>query len=115
MLVFLLEQLILAALTVFLLHQYGNIHSLSWYVISAVLVGWYFSFSIVCILPADVSASFYRQCLGEAGTDPALQEKCTKPWSYIPENFLFVFWQVIYWVSLPLTWVVFPMMESYVR
>lgn len=31
-------------------------------------------------------------------------EPCVKPWSYIPEGVLPVFWRVVYWSSQFLTW-----------
>eukprot|EP01135_Chromosphaera_perkinsii_P010526 Nk52_evm36s2152 gene=Nk52_evmTU36s2152 len=98
------------------MHQYGDLRNLRWYVITAVFLGWYISFSVVLILPSDVSSVFYRSCVEDEGDDPERATAlCHTPWSYIPENVLLVIWKVIYWLSLPLTWLIFPIMESYVR
>lgn len=29
---------------------------------------------------------------------------CNKPWSYIPDGIMPVFWRVVYWTSQCLTW-----------
>ncbi|KAK5619405.1 LMBR1 domain-containing protein 2-B [Crenichthys baileyi] len=40
---------------------------------------------------------------------------CYKPWSYIPEGIMPVFWRVVYWTSQCLTWLLLPFMQSYAR
>lgn len=30
--------------------------------------------------------------------------QCYKPWSYIPDGIMPVFWRVVYWTSQCLTW-----------
>lgn len=42
-------------------------------------------------------------------------DKCTKPWSYIPDGILPIFWRVVYWTSQFLTWILLPFMQSYAR
>ncbi|XP_071811243.1 G-protein coupled receptor-associated protein LMBRD2-like isoform X2 [Apostichopus japonicus] len=40
--------------------------------------------------------------------------ECHEPWSYVPENILPIIWSIVYWTSYLLTWIVMPMMKSYV-
>uniref|UniRef100_A0A8C7TUQ0 LMBR1 domain containing 2b n=1 Tax=Oncorhynchus mykiss TaxID=8022 RepID=A0A8C7TUQ0_ONCMY len=40
---------------------------------------------------------------------------CYKPWSYIPDGIMPVFWRVVYWTSQCLTWLLLPFMQSYAR
>ncbi|KAI4887818.1 hypothetical protein NFI96_005377 [Prochilodus magdalenae] len=42
-------------------------------------------------------------------------EVCDKPWSYIPDGILPIFWRVVYWTSQSLTWLLIPFMQSYAR
>lgn len=58
-----LEMLIILAITTGLLHKYGDWRRQHVVVSAATLVSWYFSFSIVAILPIDVVQTTYRQCL----------------------------------------------------
>ncbi|KAE8285572.1 LMBR1 domain-containing protein 2-B [Larimichthys crocea] len=41
--------------------------------------------------------------------------QCYKPWSYIPDGIMPVFWRVVYWTSQCLTWLLLPFMQSYAR
>lgn len=39
---------------------------------------------------------------------------CKEPWSYVPGKTLPIIWSIVYWTSYLLTWVVMPLMKSYV-
>lgn len=54
-----------------ILWSYGNIPKATPAVITAVLIAWYFSLCIVTILPNDISATFYRQCVEHHSPTPA--------------------------------------------
>ncbi|NXR03545.1 LMBD2 protein, partial [Sagittarius serpentarius] len=43
------------------------------------------------------------------------KQKCFKPWSYIPNGIMPIFWRVVYWTSQFLTWILLPFMQSYAR
>eukprot|EP01134_Creolimax_fragrantissima_P007859 CFRG7859T1 len=49
--------------TALVLHRYGNLMRLRWYVILIVFLTWWINFSVIVITPVDVSATFYRHCL----------------------------------------------------
>uniref|UniRef100_A0A674HMA5 LMBR1 domain containing 2 n=1 Tax=Taeniopygia guttata TaxID=59729 RepID=A0A674HMA5_TAEGU len=46
---------------------------------------------------------------------PSSKQKCFKPWSYIPDGIMPIFWRVVYWTSQFLTWILLPFMQSYAR
>ncbi|XP_061191902.1 G-protein coupled receptor-associated protein LMBRD2-like [Saccostrea echinata] len=55
-----------------------------------------------------------------ASSTPALQifsqvhdSPCEIPLSHVPENVLPTLWQVVYWTSQLLTWIILPLMQSY--
>ncbi|XP_061527811.1 G-protein coupled receptor-associated protein LMBRD2B-like [Phycodurus eques] len=123
-----------------LLHRYGDLRKQQRMVLLGTLASWYLCFLIVFILPLDVSTTIYKQCLldnarhptpvtlttstrssnrtGNSSTlDPTEREAsvCEKPWSYIPDSVLPVFWRVVYWTSQFLTWLLLPFMQSYAR
>lgn len=126
-------------LALFLLHRYGDFRKQQRMVLFGTLLAWYLCFLIVFILPLDVSTTIYRQCITDhefvstvgpsnrttpnrttpntttAPTKSSVPSPCYKPWSYIPEGIMPVFWRVVYWTSQCLTWLLLPFMQSYAR
>uniref|UniRef100_A0A8C0EK96 LMBR1 domain containing 2 n=2 Tax=Strigidae TaxID=30459 RepID=A0A8C0EK96_BUBBB len=105
-----LEIVFVFFLALFLLHRYGDFKKQHRLVIIATLLAWYLCFLIVFILPLDVSTVrnlkwFLCSC----------KQKCFKPWSYIPNGIMPIFWRVVYWTSQFLTWILLPFMQSYAR
>uniref|UniRef100_A0A668A891 LMBR1 domain containing 2b n=1 Tax=Myripristis murdjan TaxID=586833 RepID=A0A668A891_9TELE len=101
-----IEIVVVFFLALFLLHRYGDFRKQQRMVLFGTLLAWYLCFLIVFILPLDVS------------TVSALwnsQKSCHKPWSYIPDGIMPVFWRVVYWTSQCLTWLLLPFMQSYAR
>ncbi|XP_065663092.1 G-protein coupled receptor-associated protein LMBRD2 [Hydra vulgaris] len=128
---FALEFVCVFFVTLIILHQYGDLRKQHVLVTLAVFISWFFSFLIVFILPLDVSNSCYLECLKRSNstnmlkniyplsrTDFAKQrdEKpiCFVPWSYVSGDLLPYLWRVIYWSSQLLSWIILPMMQSYV-
>ncbi|XP_054630384.1 G-protein coupled receptor-associated protein LMBRD2B-like [Dunckerocampus dactyliophorus] len=115
-----------------LLHRYGDLRRQQRMVLLGTLVSWYLCFLIVFVLPLDVSTTIYKQCVLDNAHNPAAaavavtptrnssslyptDSVCEKPWSYIPDGVLPVFWRVVYWTSQFLTWLLLPFMQSYAR
>ncbi|XP_034048190.1 G-protein coupled receptor-associated protein LMBRD2B [Thalassophryne amazonica] len=132
------EIVVVFFLALFLLHRYGDFRKQQRMVLFGTLLAWYLCFLIVFILPLDVSTTIYRQCKinqeqhvfvstvsplpinQTAGNTSVLPTKrtwkpCYKPWSYIPDGIMPVFWRVVYWTSQCLTWLLLPFMQSYAR
>lgn len=40
---------------------------------------------------------------------------CQKPWGMVPDDVFPNFWRIIYWSSQFLTWLVLPLMQSYLK
>ncbi|XP_057287108.1 G-protein coupled receptor-associated protein LMBRD2 [Pezoporus wallicus] len=121
-----LEIVFVFFLALFLLHRYGDFKKQHKLVIIATLLAWYLCFLIVFILPLDVSTTIYNRCKLAVNSSPAesngsyvslapSKQKCFKPWSYIPNGIMPVFWRVVYWTSQFLTWILLPFMQSYAR
>lgn len=123
-------------LALYLLQRYGDLRKQQRMVLLGTLLSWYLCFLIVFILPLDVSTTIYKQCVlqsnhtihvsqaghtiqTKASSSPYLSisgpKGCEKPWSYIPDGVLPVFWRVVYWTSQFLTWLLLPFMQSYAR
>ncbi|XP_066993636.1 LMBR1 domain-containing protein 2 homolog isoform X2 [Anabrus simplex] len=116
-----------------LLYNYGNWMKHHIIVTVAVLVAWYFSFLIIFVLPLDVSSTVFRQCMKElnindSATAPAPSNEtgnstptvpvfpmCREPWSYVVDDVYLHLWRVVYWTSQCLTWLVLPLMQSYIK
>ncbi|KAM7077266.1 G-protein coupled receptor-associated protein LMBRD2 isoform 2-T3 [Ciconia maguari] len=110
-----LEIVFVFFLALFLLHRYGDFKKQHRLVIIATLLAWYLCFLIVFILPLDVSTTIYNRCKLAVNSSPAesngsyvtlapSKQKCFKPWSYIPNGIMPIFWRVVYWTSQFLTW-----------
>ncbi|XP_028731450.1 G-protein coupled receptor-associated protein LMBRD2 isoform X1 [Peromyscus leucopus] len=128
-----LEIVFVFFLALFLLHRYGDFKKQHRLVIIGTLLAWYLCFLIVFILPLDVSTTIYNRCRHAAANSsppennnvtgvyapvtpaPSRQHPCFKPWSYIPDGIMPIFWRVVYWTSQFLTWILLPFMQSYAR
>ncbi|XP_073696555.1 G-protein coupled receptor-associated protein LMBRD2a [Garra rufa] len=130
-----LEVVVVFFLALFLLHRYGDFRKQHRMVLFATLLAWFLCFLIVFILPLDVSTTIYNQCKNDnvvhrvasntlksdnssnSSMLPTqrVPKTCYKPWSYIPDGILPVFWRVVYWTSQFLTWLLIPFMQSYAR
>nr|XP_057912953.1 G-protein coupled receptor-associated protein LMBRD2B [Doryrhamphus excisus] len=129
-----LEIVVVFFLALFLLHRYGDFGKQQRMVLFGTLLAWYLCFLIVFILPLDVTTTIYKQCKKDheehAVSPPpvnqttrnvslaptqSVQAACHKPWSYIPDGIMPVFWRVVYWTSQCLTWLLLPFMQSYAR
>ncbi|KAJ3642157.1 hypothetical protein Zmor_024966 [Zophobas morio] len=106
------------------LYRYGNWFRHHIIVTLIVLLAWYFSFLIIFALPLDVISTVYRQCKEEHDI-PAVnaslhanftnKEKCEEPWSQVPDEVFPNLWHTVYWSTQCLTWLVMPMMQSYIK
>uniref|UniRef100_A0A8C9SXE1 LMBR1 domain containing 2a n=1 Tax=Scleropages formosus TaxID=113540 RepID=A0A8C9SXE1_SCLFO len=129
-----IEIVVVFFLALFLLHRYGDFRKQQRMVLFGTLLAWYLCFLIVFILPLDVStviplnnvltlnfSSKITQLRFEAHWVIGLlfccssPKVCYKPWSYIPDGIMPVFWRVVYWTSQCLTWLLLPFMQSYAR
>uniref|UniRef100_A0A8C7CC45 LMBR1 domain containing 2a n=1 Tax=Oncorhynchus kisutch TaxID=8019 RepID=A0A8C7CC45_ONCKI len=107
-----IEIVLVFFLPLFLLHRYGHFRKQHPLVLFGTLLSWYLCFLIVFILPLDVSTvcCSYPPIVSQYSTNTFV---CHKPWSYIPDGILPVFWRVVYWTSQCLTWLLLPFMQSY--
>ena len=134
---FIIEFIVVFFVTLATLHFYGNLRKNHVLVTLAVFVSWFFSFLIIFILPMDVTNTLYHDCLrhyttvapplhntttnatsnGTLATTtarPSLTHQCVKPMSHMPEYVLPGLWRCIYWSSQLLSWILLPIMQSYV-
>ncbi|RUS30062.1 LMBR1-like membrane protein-domain-containing protein [Jimgerdemannia flammicorona] len=93
-------------LVYFLVSYFANTKSHPWYVKVTTLVGWFFPFWIVFLLPLDLASTMYEICKPE--------DKCKIPFGHVSQQFLFIAWRTVYWTAFGLTWAVIPLMQSYV-
>ncbi|KAI4460477.1 hypothetical protein MML48_5g00020507 [Holotrichia oblita] len=83
---------------------------------------WYFSLLIIFALPLDVISTVFRQCTENnihfdiADTNHTNNTvTCIEPWSNVPEQVFPNLWRTVYWSMQFLTWLVMPMMQSYIK
>ncbi|KAI8640315.1 LMBR1-like membrane protein-domain-containing protein [Parasitella parasitica] len=94
---------LMLSIVLFTLSRYGNIKSQPWYVTVACIVGWFFPFWIIFLLPLDLASTIHDDKKGRV------------PFAYVSQHFLFIAWRVLYWTSFCLTWLTIPMMQAYVN
>ncbi|XP_023029127.2 LMBR1 domain-containing protein 2 homolog [Leptinotarsa decemlineata] len=108
------------------LYRYGNWFRHRIFVTLIVLLAWYCSFLIIFALPLDVISTVYRQCNDErkgnstppvwnSNSTDTLPATCGTPWSNLPEQVFTNLWRTVYWSTQFLTWLVMPMMQSYIK
>lgn len=109
-----------------ILYRYGNWFRHHIFVTLIVLLAWYFSFLIIFVLPLDVISTVYRQCTAEHTyvniTELAFNittlvppPSCEEPWSHVSDKVFPNLWRTVYWSSQCLTWMLMPMMQSYIK
>ncbi|MFH4980091.1 hypothetical protein AB6A40_006800 [Gnathostoma spinigerum] len=116
------DLVIVFVLTVFLLNKYGDWRKQHALVTISTFIGWYFSFLIIFVLPLDVSNTFHHGCLlaangmtnlSASNDSPSLS--CIGKNEFIDNRILLSMWRIVYWTAQILTWIVLPLMQSYVR
>ncbi|KAJ7335053.1 hypothetical protein JRQ81_012994 [Phrynocephalus forsythii] len=128
-----IEIVVVFFLALIILHRYGDFRKQHKLVIVATLLAWHLCFLMVFILPLDVTTTIYNRCkldingsyipptnsgssLHQEHASPTPRKhECFKPWSYIPDGIMPIFWRVVYWTSQFLTWILLPFMQSYAR
>lgn len=104
-----------------ILYRYGNWFRQHIIVTLVVLLAWYFSFLIIFALPLDVVSTVFRQCLEEhhdVNMSILINNStivCREPWSHVPNKAFPNLWKTVYWSSQCLTWLIMPMMQSYIK
>ncbi|KAF2069269.1 hypothetical protein CYY_009413 [Polysphondylium violaceum] len=91
------------------LHRYISIKKIPWYVYASVWIGWFMCFGIIILVPIDILCTDYRECVDEYGED-----KCSEPYSYISSQALAYFYRTFYFGTLLLTWLLYPLLGSFV-
>uniref|UniRef100_A0A336MFI0 CSON000855 protein n=1 Tax=Culicoides sonorensis TaxID=179676 RepID=A0A336MFI0_CULSO len=113
------------------LYRYGKIQTQHLIVSLSVLIAWSFSFMIVFTIPLDVTSTVYRQCKQEHNitlqvnkifmnsskneTEEEFPMACQKPWGMVSEEVFPNLWRIIYWTTQFLTWLIMPLMQSYLK
>lgn len=113
------------------LHRYGKIQTQHLIVSLSVLIAWSFSFMIVFTIPLDVTSTVYRQCKQEHNITLAVAKlfnssmknetaddfpmPCQKPWGMVADEVFPNLWRIIYWTTQFLTWLIMPLMQSYLK
>ncbi|KAF7270135.1 hypothetical protein GWI33_016874 [Rhynchophorus ferrugineus] len=99
------------------LYRYGNWFRHRIFVTLTVLLAWFCSFLIIFALPLDIISTVYRQQnLTEISTvyNDSL-ESPVEPYGNLPERVFINLWRTVYWSTQFLTWLVMPMMQSYIK
>lgn len=54
-----------------------------------------------------------QQAIGT--TKSSISDECQQPWGMVPDNVFPNLWRIIYWTSQFLTWLIMPLMQSYLK
>ncbi|CAI4228261.1 unnamed protein product [Auanema sp. JU1783] len=106
------ELFLVFILTSYLLNKYGNWRKQHIVVTLSTFIGWFFSFTIIFVLPLDVAITFYNKCeLNQKISN--FTDTCEQPDGFVPDDVLLRLWRVVYWTAQALTWIVLPLLQSY--
>jgi hypothetical protein len=103
---FVIVALLIAILTLLVYNHYAPFTTHPLWVPITVLTGFYLSFSIVFLIPIDVSSSMYDAC-------EETSRECERPFTYLDSETLLIVWRVVYWVTYCMCWTVYPILQSY--
>ncbi|XP_029167240.1 LMBR1 domain-containing protein 2 homolog [Nylanderia fulva] len=118
------EILVAFLLAATLLIKYANVFRIHIIVTVSVLIAWYFSLLIIFIIPLDVSSTVFRQCVEQNihnntknvdNTTSTPIVTCKEPWPNVPDHLFPNLWRIVYWTSQCLTWLILPLMQSYIK
>mmetsp|Transcript_537 Transcript_537/g.1885 ORF Transcript_537/g.1885 Transcript_537/m.1885 type:complete len:734 (+) Transcript_537:130-2331(+) len=119
------------AFALLLYNKYGSFRHRPLYVTVLALLGWTLCFYIVFLTPNDVAQASQCDvpvaCRSDdedaihqgVGVADLVKDDLEAPCKYedgrviVPYNVLVVLWTVVYWVTLFLTWFVYPIMQTY--
>lgn len=119
-------------LSTYTLRTFLSFQRTPFYVYLCSWIGYFLSISVIFLVPLDVAVTSYMTCeavsqnasllnaTGIVWTNPILGNltndtvQCDRPFNYIPPAHLEILWNCIYWSSYVATWVVFPLLQSYV-
>ncbi|CAF1481507.1 unnamed protein product, partial [Adineta ricciae] len=113
-------------ITLIFLYRCGNYRRQHVVTTIAVFIAWFFSTLTIFILPLDISLAIYRDCVTHpepitvkppTSNNSLINNStvivCPRPWSYVDRNVYAVLWQVVFWTSQVLTWLILPLMQSF--
>ena len=106
---FIAELVVTFLIVFYLIHKFGNFKQQNIFTTIATFIAWYFSFTIIFLLPLDVSSATYRQCKYDNITE------CVEPIGFMENETFILIWRIIYWSSQALTWLILPFIQSYVQ
>ncbi|KYQ90103.1 hypothetical protein DLAC_08688 [Tieghemostelium lacteum] len=111
LLVFFIILFIVGLVTTHFIHRYISIKKVPLYVYFSAWIGWFMCFGIIALVPIDIIATSYNECTENNSQETSL---CIQPLSYLSETQLYYSYQTFYFGTLLLTWLVYPILSSYV-
>ncbi|GAM25364.1 hypothetical protein SAMD00019534_085390 [Acytostelium subglobosum LB1] len=105
--------------------QYISFKKTPFYALFTAWLGWYLCFNIVFLVPIDILASRHNDCIDKINNSTACKnatvvlpecntsQMCPEPISYLPDSVMVVQWSVLYWGTFILSWVIFPVLQTY--
>ncbi|KAJ1912449.1 hypothetical protein IWQ60_009660 [Tieghemiomyces parasiticus] len=105
-------------LVALLVNYFGDRRRIRWYVQAVVVISWFLPFTIMFLLPLDLSSTLYRRCEAHAVTVQGSDGRATCPEApplvYLGGLAQFIIWRVLYWTMFALTWFTIPFLLAYV-
>lgn len=124
------EFIILAGACLWLLRHYASFKRTPWYALASTWLGWLLCFSIVFLVPMDILNMDYNKCIDDNTpktntTDVVLDssaatnsqnhtiEDCHRPFTSLPDSYMKRQWAVLWWGTMILSWLAFPLLSSF--
>eukprot|EP01112_Ceratiomyxa_fruticulosa_P024183 TRINITY_DN969_c0_g1_i4.p1 TRINITY_DN969_c0_g1~~TRINITY_DN969_c0_g1_i4.p1 ORF type:complete len:675 (-),score=88.51 TRINITY_DN969_c0_g1_i4:108-2132(-) len=108
--VLVVEIIALCIIVFLILRKFISFKRTVWYAIATTWIGWVLCFAIVLMLPLDITNTDHQICLDANNQS---EELCHEPATYVSPSAMVVQWKLLYWGTFVLSWVVFPILQSY--
>jgi len=110
--VLVLEAVFSVALAAWLFTRYGQLTKSYWYVPILVLTGWSIGFCVVFLVTNDIGSVAHCDVPLCANNTFNTGDTCEESSLVSPET-MRITWRVLYWSTLGLTYLLFPLMQTY--
>lgn len=104
------ELTVLGIICFFLLRVFVSFKRTPWYALVSTWLGWLLCFSIVFMVPLDILDTDHENCLGQHNNSEVV---CKEPVTYLPGGVMVVQWKILWWGTMILSWLAFPLLSSY--
>ncbi|EGC35389.1 hypothetical protein DICPUDRAFT_55212 [Dictyostelium purpureum] len=93
--------------------QYISFKRIPFYAIFFSFLGWFICFSIAYLVPIDIIVTDHIECEFNKYNNTNSEVDCDEPMTYLPSGIMKLQWRILYFGTLILSWLIFPILQSF--